>query len=78
MEEIIAQSFLTYEQQIDKLVNDKNLIIADNMQRLLSNKLDILPLSADIRSFLKILQPKNIKTALSLKILLHYINSMKT
>ncbi len=25
----MAQSFLTYEQQIDKLVNDKNLIIAD-------------------------------------------------
>lgn len=25
----MAQSFLTYEQQIDKLVNDKNLIIDD-------------------------------------------------
>ena len=75
----MAQSFLTYDQQIEKLINDKNLIISDKELAIFTLKeIGYFALISGYKGLFKNKTTKNIKMARALEIFLHYINLMKT
>lgn len=66
----MAKVFFSYQQQIEKLVKEKDLLIADEeYAKEMLNATAIIHLSADIKIFLKIRQLRRIKKGQDLRIL---------